>query len=148
MTKMSNRTVYSTLAICTEIALLVFTGILLSARTAPAMRGYAIETGGWGGDHIALEVSKKGAKVELDCAHGQIAQAITLDKHGNFDVAGTFTPEHGGPVLRDENSTPTPAHYVGHIRGDTMILTVTLGKEEVGTFTLTRGARPILRKCR
>jgi len=111
------------------------------------MRASAIETGGWGGDHIAMEVSEKGAKVEFDCAHGQIAQPITLDKQGNFDVAGTFTPEHGGPGLRDENSTPTPAHYVGHVRGDTMILTVTLGKEEVGAFTLTHGARPILRKC-
>lgn len=112
------------------------------------MRTSAIATGGWGGDHIALEVSEKGAKVEFDCAHGEIGRAITLDKHGNFDLDGTFTLEHGGPTLRDENSTPHAAHYGGHVSGDTMILTVALGNEEVGTFTLTRGAPPILRKCR
>jgi len=29
-----------------------------------------------------------------------------------------------------------------------MTLTITLGKEKVGTFTLTHGSRPMLTKCR
>ncbi len=108
----------------------------------------AVATGTWGGEHILLEVSEKGAEVEFDCAHGQITQPITLDKHGDFDVAGTFTPEHGGPVRRDENTPPSPTRYSGHADVDTMSLTVTLGKETLGAFTLTRNASPILRKCR
>lgn len=104
--------------------------------------------GAWGGEHIILKVSEKGAEVEFDCARGQVTQRITLDKRGDFDVAGTFTSEHGGPVRRDENVQPATARYSGHVDGDTMSLTVTLGKEEVGTFRLTRGSPPKLRKCR
>ena len=73
---------------------------------------------------------------------------ITLDKHGDFDVEGTFVSEHGGPVRREENPQPATAHYSGHVDGDTMSLTVTLDKETVGVFTLTRGSHPILKKCR
>jgi hypothetical protein len=71
-----------------------------------------------------------------------------LDKHGDFDVAGTLTPEHGGPVRRDENVPAAPARYSGHFDGNTMSLTVTLGKEKMGSFTLTRGSLPNLTKCR
>jgi len=117
-------------------------------RAAPDASSVA--TGAWGGQHITLEVSEKGAEVELDCAHGEVTQPITLDGHGDFDVAGTFSPEHGGPVRRDENTEPASARYLGHVEGDTMRLTVTVGKEKekVGDFTLTRGARPNITKCR
>jgi hypothetical protein len=117
-------------------------------QAAPGARSVA--TGAWAGQHITLEVSEKGAEVELDCAHGEVTQQMTLDGHGDFDVAGTFSPEHGGPVRRDENTQPTSARYSGHVEGDTMSLTVAFGKEKekVGDFTLTRGARPNLTKCR
>ena len=104
--------------------------------------------GGMGREHIVLEVSEKGAEAEFDCAHGQVMQPIMLDKHGDFDVAGTLTPEHGGPVRRDENVMAAPARYSGHVDGHTMSLTVTLGKEKVGSFTLIRGSLPNLTKCR
>jgi hypothetical protein len=104
--------------------------------------------GAWGGEHIILEASEKGAEAEFDCARGRIARRITLDKHGDFDVEGTFVSEHGGPVRREENPQPATAHYSGHVDGDTMSLTVTLDKETVGVFTLTRGSHPILKKCR
>jgi len=52
-------------------------------------------------DTFCWKASEKGAEVEFDCAHGQMTQRTTLDRHGDFDVAGTFTPEHGGPVRRD-----------------------------------------------
>jgi hypothetical protein len=107
-----------------------------------------VSTGTWGGDHIILEVSEKGAEVEFDCAHGQVTQPMALNQKGDFDVPGTFSPEHGGPVMRDEAVTSNPARYSGHVGGDTMALTVTQGKENIGTFTLTRGGQPKLRKCR
>lgn len=95
-----------------------------------------------------LEASKAGAEVEFDCAHGHISQPIVLDPHGNFAVAGTFTPEHGGPVRRDENTPPASVRYSGRVIVDSMSLEVTLGKEDVRTFTLARGSHPNLRKCR
>jgi hypothetical protein len=132
------------------VLLALSTIILLQASIRAATDGSTLANGTWGGDHLILEVSEKGAEAEFDCARGQVAQPIMLDKHGDFDVAGTFTPEHGGPVRRDENTPAAPARYSGHVDGDTLSLTVTLAKEkeEVGTYTLTRGAHPMLRKCR
>jgi hypothetical protein len=129
------------------IVLFALSGVLLQAGTQAAPDASAVAIGAWGGEHVVLKVSEKGADVEFDCAHGQVTQLIALDKHGDFDVAGTFTPEHGGPVRRDENSTSTSARYSGHVDGDTMSLTVTLGKEKVGIYTLMRGSRPRLTKC-
>jgi hypothetical protein len=138
----------STLIKHSLIVLFGLSGVLLQAGTRAAPDARAVATGAWGGEHIVLEVSEKGADAEFDCAHGQVTQPITLDKHGDFDVAGTFTPEHGGPVRRDENATPASARYSGHVDGDTMSLTITLGKEKVGIFALIRGSRPKLTKCR
>jgi hypothetical protein len=131
------------------VILLALSGVWLQAAVNHAEAdANTVAVGTWGGEHVILEVSKKGAEVEFDCAHGQITQPMVLDKQGNFDVSGTFTPEHGGPVRKDETSSSVPARYAGHIDGDTMSLTVTLEKENVGTFTLTHGSHPILRKCR
>ena len=147
---MSKGMTRSTLIKRSMIAVFALSGVLLQAGTRAAPDASAVATGAWGGEHIVLEVSEKGAEVELDCAHGEVTQHITLGKHGDFDVAGTFSPEHGGPVRRDENPQPAPARYFGRVEGDTMSLTVTLGKEKekVGDFTLTRGSRPNLTKCR
>jgi hypothetical protein len=117
------------------IALLVLSSVFLQAGVEAAEDARAVATGAWGGEHILLEVSEKGAEAEFDCAGGQITQPITLDKHG-------------GPVRRDVDAPAAPARYSGHVDGHTMSLTVTLGKEKVGFFTLTRGSRPILKKCR
>jgi hypothetical protein len=106
--------------------------------------------GTWGGEHISLEVTDRGGRVEYDCAHGSIDQRIVLDSRGRFDVRGTHVREHGGPVRKDETEDSHPARFVGEIRGDTMTLTVTESdtKEAVGTFTLVFGQRPHVTKCR
>jgi hypothetical protein len=122
--------------------------VLFPAGLQAAPDAGSVSTGTWAGDHIVLEVSEKGAEVELDCAHGQVTQPMTIGKHGDFDVAGTFTPEHGGPVSRDENRQPAAARYFGRVEGDTLALTVTIDKEKVGDFTLSRGAQSHLTKCR
>jgi hypothetical protein len=145
---MPNGTTRSTLIKHSMIVLFVLSGVLLQAGTRAASDASAIATGTWGGEHIVLQVSEKGADVEFDCAHGQVTQPITVDKHGDFDVAGTFTPEHGGPVRRDENTPSASARYSGHVDGDTMSLTVTHGEEKVGIYTLNRGSRPNITKCR
>jgi len=137
----------STLIKHSLIAVFALSGVLLQAGTQAAPDAGAVATGAWGGEHIVLRVSEKGADVEFDCAHGQVTQPITLDKHGDFDVAGTFTPEHGGPVRRDEKAPSASARYSGHVDGDTMSLTITLGKEKVGIYTLNRGSRAHVTKC-
>src|ERR1700716_3009485 len=76
------------------IVLLALSTVLLPAGIQAAPDAGSVASGTWGGEHIVLEVSEKGADVELDCAHGEVTQHITLGKHGDFDVAGTFTPEH------------------------------------------------------
>ena len=144
---MSNGIIRSTLIRRSLIALFALSGVLFQAGARAAPDASAVATGAWGGEHIVLKVSEKGADVEFDCAHGQVTQPITLGKHGDFDAGGTFTPEHGGPVRRDENTPSASARYSGHVDGDTMSLTVTLGTEKVGTYTLVRGSRPRLTKC-
>jgi hypothetical protein len=145
---MPERMARSTLIKRLVIVLLASSNLLLPAVGQATPDASSLATGSWGGEHIVLDVSGKSAEVEFDCAHGQITQPMTIDKHGDFDVAGTFTPEHGGPVRRDEDTQPASARYSGHVEGDTIRLTVTVGKETLGTFTLTRGSRPILTKCR
>jgi hypothetical protein len=107
----------------------------------------SVATGVWGGEHVILEVSARGAEAEFDCARGQITQPLTLDQHGDFDVVGTFTREHGGPVLRDDTPSSNPARYTGHVQGNILNLTIVLEKEKLGPFTLSKGSRPPLRKC-
>ena len=122
--------------------------LFLLALTPAAAKGKTIVAGAWGGEHVSLQVSEKGATLEFDCAHGEIAKPIKPDAHGRFNVPGTFTMEHGGPVMRDENPSSAPARYSGQVKGDTMALTITRGKEKLGTYTLKRGEAPKLMKCR
>jgi len=122
--------------------------LLGSAVLVAAKGGRTLPSGTWGGEHVALEVSSKGATLEFDCAHGDITQAIRPDTHGRFSVSGTFAAEHGGPVLRDEKPSSSPARYSGQVKGDTMNLTVTRGKEKLGTYKLKRDEAPKLMKCR
>jgi hypothetical protein len=148
LTKMPKGPIRSTLIASRVIALLALSSVLLPLGVQAAPDGRALATGAWGGEHIVLEVSERGAEAEFDCAHGQVTQPIMLDKHGDFDVAGTFTREQGGPMRRDENVTAAPARYLGHVDGHIMSLTVTLGKGKMGSFTLIRGSLPNLTKCR
>ncbi len=107
-------------------------------------------TGTWGGEHISLEVTEGGGRVEYDCAHGTIGQKIITDAGGRFEVRGTHVRERGGPVRKGEREDKHPAVYRGQIKGDTMTLTVTESDtgESVGTFTLTLGREPHIVKCR
>jgi hypothetical protein len=105
-------------------------------------------TGSWGGEHISLEATAQGARIEYDCAQGTIDDPIVLDRDGRFGAKGTHTAEHAGPVREGEPAEGQPARYRGRVKGGTLELTVTLSSgEEVGSFTLTRDAQPRLTKC-
>lgn len=104
----------------------------------------------WGGVHVSMQTAAQGAALEFDCAHGAILEAIKPDAAGKFAVRGTFTPERGGPVRKDNPPRDLPAVYTGTIDGEVMHLEITLAgqQEALGTFTLTRGDAGRIVKCR
>jgi hypothetical protein len=108
-----------------------------------------VPPGGWGGEHISLEISENGAQLEFDCAHSTIKQQITLNDKMYFDVEGIYVKESGGPQRPWERPDSHPVRYTGHIAGQTMTITVTLtdSNQKIGTFTLIRGQSPVLVKC-
>jgi len=108
-----------------------------------------VPEGTWGGQHVRLEVTAEGAQVEFDCAHGRINGALSLDRDGNFDVAGVFVQEHGGPVRSDEAEDAQPARYSGTTKGDTLELKVNFanGKDALGPYRLVRGQAGRVVKC-
>ena len=113
-------------------------------------RAKSLPVGHWGGEHISIEVTGRGATVEYDCAHATIARRITIDRHGRFDVSGKQFSEHGGPVREGSESAGYPVRFKGEVNGKTMTLSVTnsLTKELIGSFTLVHGAQTRLMKCK
>jgi len=106
-------------------------------------------TGAWGGEHIALTVTDTGSSIEYDCAHGSIAGPIHPGEDGRFAATGVHYREHGGPIREGELPDAHPASYSGRITGDKMSLVVreTDTRNEIGTFTLARGADARVLKC-
>lgn len=103
----------------------------------------------WGGMHVSLEMNAGGATLEFDCAHGTILQPIKVDAKGEFSVSGTYTPELGGPVQRNNPSRDLAAVYKGRVEGDTMHLEIILADKErmPDPLTLTRGKTGRLVRC-
>lgn len=123
----------------------------LAAVGAPTFAtGADLQPGTWAGEHIVMEVTSAGATVEFDCAHGTLDAPLTLDSVGRFDIAGSFTPERGGPTRGDSASRAVPARYTGSLKDATLTVTVVLteSKDTLGVFTLRHGARPRLFKCK
>ncbi|MGB9179784.1 MAG: hypothetical protein WCB68_11115 [Pyrinomonadaceae bacterium] len=108
-----------------------------------------LSAGGWGGQHVGLEVTTDGATLDFDCAHGEINQAIVLDSDGRFNVQGTYTIEGPGPIRAGKNYSSS-ARYSGSVSGDTMTLSVAPANStaENITFTLTRGKAGRVWKCK
>jgi len=105
--------------------------------------------GVWGGDHIAMTITESSVHVELDCAHGDVPGAISIDARNQFDVVGTFVREHGGPVREGEVLDTRPARYTGSLTSSGMTLTIqqTDTSQVIGTFVLVQGAQGRILKC-
>ena len=108
-----------------------------------------LPAGVWGGDHLSLSVTDTSTHLELDCAHGDIPAVPTLDRQGQFQVAGTYTREHGGPIRQGEVPDSRPAIYSGVVVATTMTLTIRLTdtNESIGAFTLVSGSQGRVFKC-
>ena len=132
----------------------VLTGalMLVGEPSANPQRGQETSTTPdvWGGHHVSMKVTLQGAALEFDCAHGNILEPIKANAKGEFTARGTYTPERGGPVSRDNPPPDLPATYKGSIDGDTMRLEIMLAEKDQAPepFTLTRGKVGRLVKCR
>lgn len=104
----------------------------------------------WGGRDISMVVSGENVTLEFDCAQGVIMTPIKPDANGNFSVAGTFTPQRGGPIMKDNPPQDLPATYKGTIHGNSMHLEVLLQDktQQPLAFTLTKGDAGRVVKCR
>jgi hypothetical protein len=128
----------------TSFALLV----LGACQAAPLPSGDPL-TGAWGGQHVALELTREGGTLEYDCAAGTISEPVRPDASGHFSVHGMHRPEHGGPERVGEEAQLLPAEYDGSVSGRRMILSVHIPSSDLvlGPFTLERGAAPVLTRC-
>ena len=107
-----------------------------------------VPEGKWGGQHVRLEVSKDGAEVEFDCAHGRLNGPLIL-QNGRFATTGTFVRERGR-VRADGVEQGQTTYFRGEINGSrmTLVLSFSEGDTEGETFTLTHGADGRLYKCK
>src|SRR6266404_4607647 len=73
--------------------------VIWQKRTAPSVVGLhagknrrkarrTVAVGDWGGRHIRLSVTERGATIEYDCANGTIEEPLLLGRDGRFDVRG------------------------------------------------------------
>jgi hypothetical protein len=104
--------------------------------------------GTWGGEHVTMSIAES-THLEFDCAHGDVAARLSIDSGGHFEVTGTFTREHGGPIRVEEPPDIHSASYAGLVSDDRMTLTVRLTDtaETIGAFTLKRGTPGRVVKC-
>jgi hypothetical protein len=109
-----------------------------------------LQVGTWGGDHISMEVTARGATFEFDCAHGSLDQKIVLDSEGKFSMRGKFVLERGGPLVQGDEQKAEEAIYSGSVKGEALNLTITFAasNETIGTYTLSFGKVGRIRKCK
>ena len=106
--------------------------------------------GEWGGLHLAMSVTAKGATLEFDCAHGKVDMPMRRDARSRFALRGTYGQEHGGPVRSGEVPNSQRVLYTGTVKGNQMTIAVRLldTDQQIGTFVLTRGEPARLVKCK
>lgn len=103
--------------------------------------------GHWGGLHADLALTAGGGTIQLDCAHGAIGSTVVTNGTSDFDAAGIFVREHGGPVRAGEVPDSLMARYVGHVTGDHLRLAIRVGVDTLGPYELQLGGAPQLFRC-
>jgi hypothetical protein len=130
--------------------ILFFAFTMTTARSGKVLSQAVLQAGTWGGEHISLEVTENGARVEYDCAHGTIGRRIIPDRQGRFDLPGTYVEESGGPARERDQPKSYAVRYTGRVSGERMSFTLRRGDTQkvIGTYKLVRGQEPTLFKCR
>lgn len=121
--------------------------LLAACQAAPPAPAGAPLTGSWGGEHVGLELSAAGGRLDYDCAAGTIDEPVRLDASGHFTARGTHTPGTGGPERVDAPRPRVEATYAGRVNGNGLTLSVRTPEFELGPFTLARDEQPMLIRC-
>jgi hypothetical protein len=121
----------------------------VSAGHVPGEGGQSAAAETWGGEHVSADVGADAVSFEFDCAHGRADGPLSLGRDGTFDLRGYFVRERGAAASAGQEDNRLPARYSGRVKRETMTLAVTLTdtRQEIGTFTLTRGHAGRLTKC-
>lgn len=109
----------------------------------------AAPTGSWGANGIGIVVEDGGARIEYDCADGEIRGKLMIDGQGNFTANGVHIQQSFGPTRLDNPPQEQPARYTGKISGKTMTLKVVLTetKETVGEYVLEKDKYARIHRC-
>lgn len=104
----------------------------------------------WGGEHVGLEMTAQGGRLEFDCAHGELDEKLVPDARGRFKVPGSYVLERGGPVREPGHGEGVKVYYSGRINDDVMKLTIRRRDNNrlIGSFTLVKGREPEIVKCK
>jgi hypothetical protein len=105
--------------------------------------------GTWGGDSSGMIVSDTAMHLHVACTFGDVSGRVPVGTDGSFDAQGTYVlrayPITVGPAV--------PARFVGHVRGATATITVTVDDTVThttvvrGPVTVTLGVDPRLGPC-
>lgn len=142
-----------------RLSMLIFPALFLIAaaflpiavsQNAPQGSTGHVTVGTWGGTDLQMDVTPQGATLDFDCAQGTASEPLLLDAGGGFHVKGFFYSQNGGPSKNKPSSRGVDVVYAGKVEGDSMRLEFSLGdsKENLQSFTLTRGKQGNLRRCR
>ena len=98
---------------------------------------------------MSAVLTEESGTLTFDCAVAAIDGGIIPESSGHFEVAGTYTPEHGGPVREGEVLPKLPALFTGEVGKNQFTLTVTLTNtgETVGRFTLRSDSDGRVLRC-
>jgi hypothetical protein len=105
---------------------ILFLIVLLSCNQNISPKKDAETLGQWGGKGVQLEVSENNSFFDFDCASASIASKLKTSGYEVVEQYGTYTYEHGGPILIDEKPDIHPAAFRGTIEGDSMKLAITI----------------------
>ena len=105
-------------------------------------------TGEWGGPQVRFHLTEAGGTLDLACAAVHLDSPVRAGADGKFAAEGRYEDFAGGPAPADVPPPSTPAHFSGHIDGDTMQLSVHRhGDKTAQAFVLERGRRVKLIRC-
>lgn len=109
----------------------------------------SVKPGVWGKIGVNLYIQENGARIEYDCADGEIKQKFTIDDEGNFTLNGYYTAQNSGVVDLKNQPVEHPARFEGKISDNLMILKITLTdtNQKLEDVLLERDTIGKIRRC-
>lgn len=108
-----------------KLAFLLFTLIFVGCKSNISPEN-ADSLGIWGGVGVQLEVTENHSFFDMDCASAELNNKLKTTGNQVVEQFGTYTYEHGGPILIDEKPDVHPAKFRGEIVNDSMKIYITI----------------------